>query len=99
MKLQKRIDALVRLGEHLRGDDEYLQAVVARTAHHNPWFTLEHQQLAIGAVAEKMLRREKLQEWLAAYAVPEETTPKTVGLVNQHLKKAKYASCSIPTRC
>ena len=81
MTLQERIDALVRLGDHLRGKDEYLEAVIKRTAYHNPWFTGENQQAAVDAVADRMLRREVLERWLACYTIPEETAPTTVGLV------------------
>lgn len=81
MPLGERIDVLVRLGEHLRGTDDYLQAVMKRTAYHNPWFTTDNQQQALDAIAEKMLRREKLEQWLQRYSVPQQPLSKTVGLV------------------
>jgi hypothetical protein len=82
MKLKERIQALIKLGEHLRReDDEYLQAVMHRTQYNNPWFTIQNQQLAVRAIAEQMLDRTKLEQWLSAYNIPEETKPQTVGLV------------------
>lgn len=81
MKLQERIDVLVRFGEHLRGADEYLQAVMKRTAFNNAWFTEENQQQAIDAIAEHYLRREQLDKWLAPYDIPEENEPKNIGMI------------------
>ena len=82
MKLKERILALIKLGEHLRReDDEYLQAVMHRTQYNNPWFTIQNQQLAVRAIAEQMLDPGKLEQWLSAYNIPEETKPQTVGLV------------------
>lgn len=81
MKLSQRIQALIQLGKHLRGQDDELQAIIQRTAYHNPWFTTENQERAIQAIAEQFLSETTLQEWLSRYNIPEETTPKTVGLV------------------
>jgi len=81
LPLGDRIDVLVRLGEHLRGPDDFLLAVMKRTEYHNRWFTMENLQASVAAIADKMLRREALQAWLQAYSIPEANTPKTVGLV------------------
>jgi len=82
MKLKERIKVLTQLGEHLRReDDEYLQAVMHRTEYNNGWFTIKNQQLAVRAIANDMLDKEKLEQWLKAYSIPEQTTPQTVGLV------------------
>ena len=81
MTLSERINLLLQLGEHLRGTDEYLDAVMHRSSYHNPWLTIENQKLAVAAIAEKMLHPEKLQAWLQRYELPEETTPLTVGIV------------------
>jgi len=81
MTLQQRIDALSQLGDHLQGDDEFLDALVQRTAFNNPWFTVNNQQQAVQAIATQFLQKDKLKEWLAAYEVSEKVKPKTVGLV------------------
>lgn len=81
MTLEERIDVLVQLGDHLRGEDEYLDAVIHRTSFKNPWFTVENQQKAVAAVAQHYLQREKLKEWLSHYDMPEDQPVKTVGLV------------------
>ncbi len=81
MNLYERLKALVKLGEGLRREDEYREAVIHRTAHTNPWFTKENQRLALAAIAEKMLAEDKLAELLSAYQMLEPETPKVVGLV------------------
>ncbi|MEM1216935.1 MAG: acyl-CoA reductase [Bacteroidota bacterium] len=82
MTLNERIFALLELGKILRAQtDEFLQASVQRTAYHNGWLTVDNQQQAIAAIAEQMLTREVLDSWLAAYQVPEVSSPRKVGLV------------------
>lgn len=81
MKLSERIDALVKLGEHLRGEDEFLEALMHRSHYHNQWFTIENQKQAIQAIAEHFLDAEKLQQWLAHYHLDDNIQPKKVGLV------------------
>jgi hypothetical protein len=81
MKLSERLGVLAQLGTHLKGMDEYLEAIMQRTAYENPWFTIENQEKAIGAIANEMLDLEKLQRWTAPYFVPDEPERKVVGLV------------------
>ncbi len=80
MTLEDRITALEKLGHHMLGKDEYLEAVIKRTAFHNGWFTEAHQQQALNAIAKDFLGREKLERWLSDYTLAE-GAPKTVGLV------------------
>jgi hypothetical protein len=80
MTKQDRIEALVAWGEALAAGDEYLQAVMQRTSHHNPWFTLSNQELALKAITEQFLNREKLNQWLGQYDLQIERDIK-VGLV------------------
>lgn len=82
MTLTERKEVLVRLGDHLRGEDEYLRAVMHRAEFNNPWFTRGNQEKAVQAIAEHYLDAGKLDEWLGSYEVPAKTTdPKAVGLV------------------
>ncbi len=67
MTKQDRIEALATWGERLAAGDEYLQAVMQRTAYHNPWFTLANQELALKAITEHFLNRENLIQWLDQY--------------------------------
>ena len=81
MNVRARIDALIRLGEWLRQEDEYLTAVMHRSQHHNAWFTLENQQQAVESIAVKLLDPTALQRWIEHYDHPEPAAPLTVGLV------------------
>jgi len=81
MTLQARIDALSRLGDHLKSEDEFLAALMQRTAFNNPWFTIENQQKAVEAIATQFLQKDKLENWLSAYAMPQKLEAQTIGLV------------------
>lgn len=82
MTLNDRIELLTRLGEYLQSDAPLLDALMQRTAHHNPWFTLENQRHAMEAISKCMLDSDKLQAWLQPYNLPAGSSqPKTVGLV------------------
>ncbi len=82
MNLSERIQLLNRLGRRLQGQDDYLDAVMHRTFHHNKWFTIENQREAVQAISRHFLDEEKLRQWIQAYDIPERTSaPKKVGLV------------------
>ncbi len=81
MTLTERIEALVKLGDHLQGEDDFLRAVMKRTLFHNPWFTLDNQEKAVRAIADYFLDRKKLERWLEPYDLPEPDHPKKVGIV------------------
>ncbi|MEM8525313.1 MAG: acyl-CoA reductase [Bacteroidota bacterium] len=80
MKLQARIDALVELGSLLRAGDEFLEALMQRTYHGNKWFTVKNQQQAVEVIITQFLDREKLENWVSHYEIPE-NDPKNIGLV------------------
>lgn len=81
MTLQQRIDLLANLGGYLLLQDEQLLAHMQRAYQHNKWFTIENQEKSIQAIAQKMLRRDKLMDWLRRYKLTLYAQPKTIGLV------------------
>jgi hypothetical protein len=81
MNLQERKASLVWLGDRLKQDDEYLQAVMHRTYYNNLWFTKENQERAIRAIANEFLQKQKLEEWAAGYLVQDQPAMKSVGLI------------------
>lgn len=81
MTLQERLDALSKLGSRLQQPDDYLDAVIHRTAFNNGWFTPENQRMAIQAIATRMLDTDKLYNWAGRYFLPDAPLVKTVGLV------------------
>ncbi len=81
MNRQERIAALCALGEQLQQKDDYREAVMARTAVHNPWLTVENQRLAIQAICDHFLQQPLLESWSAGYTVADEVEPERVGIV------------------
>lgn len=81
MTLNERIETLQQLGQLLSNKDEYLEAVMKRTEFNNQWFTLENQQLAVKAIAENFLQKDKLENWLNNYNITDPSAPKKVGIV------------------
>lgn len=81
MTLKERLEALAALGRHLRGKDEYLDALIHRTYFNNLWFTKENQERAIQAIAAEFLDGEKLKNWAADYALTDVPSDKVVGLI------------------
>jgi hypothetical protein len=81
MNLKRRTELLVKLGQHLLGEDEYLRAVMHRAEFHNAWFTRQSQELAIHSIATAFLQREALESLAARYPISDEPTGKTVGVV------------------
>lgn len=81
MDKKRRLETLAALGEHLARGDDYLDALMHRTAYHNPWFTLQNQRQAIDAIQRKFLQHELLEKWFDRYPVPETGPQKTIGLV------------------
>ena len=72
--MRQTIDTLCRLGERLQAIPE---AVISQAVAENPWFTPTSILTAVEAIRHEMLEREKLETWLASYAVPVRT-PKRV---------------------
>ena len=74
MTLQERINALVQLGAHLKGEDDFLEAIIKQTQFNNRWFTIDNQHKAIAAIAEEFLNAEKLNKWTSRYTFDENHT-------------------------
>ena len=80
-KLQKRIDALVKLGDVLRSDRE-LEAVIAKAASYNPWFIPEFSDKAMDAITGRMLTATNLNQWLSRYEITaDDEQTKTIGII------------------
>jgi Acyl-CoA reductase (LuxC) len=79
MNREQIIEILVRLGDYFRQDGAEWQEVKARAAGANPWFTPAHIDTAVNYIADRLLRRELLQPWAAAY--PEAAGVRKVGIV------------------
>ena len=81
MTLKERIDAAVHLGQHLMGDDEFLDALMHRTEFNNQWFTKENQRLSLNAIRDYFLDRAALEHWVGCYNISDTVNAQKVGLV------------------
>lgn len=82
MKVQNRINLLVRLGEYLSALPETWQQCTENAFRQNPWFTPEFTQTASGHIVQHMLQQEILEHFAARYLVSDEPAhTKTVGMV------------------
>ncbi|MDL2230503.1 hypothetical protein LJB87_01775 [Alistipes sp. OttesenSCG-928-L06] len=80
-----RTAPFVRLGQTIESilteHPALVDALVRLARADNPWFTADSVRLALSALSEKMLRREKLDAWLRDYPIPANFSPKNVGIV------------------
>ncbi len=81
MKLQNRIELLLKLREYLKENDEEWQNVKYKATTHNGWFTMEFIDLAVQNIIEQFLSQEKLTKWVDHYYVSDTIVPKNVGIV------------------
>ena len=75
----RRIDLLTSLGKWIELDDTPWIAAKQRAVGANPWFTLEHIELAANNIVREFLQEDKLKAWVAKYPII--TIPKTIGIV------------------
>ncbi len=67
MELKARLTVLIKLGAHLRQDDDYLNAVIHQTSHNNLWFTKANCKHAVSRIANDYLQEEALIDWSKDY--------------------------------
>jgi hypothetical protein len=81
MKLQDRVEIMIRLGAFLKGNDASWMAAKQKAAAVNPWFTEAFIDHACTNIVEQFLQPGKLREWIDFYHLDDNIHPKTVGLV------------------
>ncbi|MBU6158517.1 MAG: acyl-CoA reductase [Bacteroidetes bacterium] len=87
MKLQERIEILIKLGEYLSAsaDTAYYNewnSIVQQASRLNPWFTPENTQQAANAIFRQFLQKDLLEEWANSYRIKKDhTSAKRVGIV------------------
>jgi hypothetical protein len=82
MNLKQRIDLLVQLGKYIANNNGEWQAVKERANRANHWFAPEFIEMAARNISESFLQREKLENWVEQYNVPESNDkPEVVGVV------------------
>jgi len=81
LSLQQRIEILAELGRRLGEPNEKSEAIIQKSYLHNKWFTTENTQLAIQAIRQEFLDKNKLQTWAAQYNISDNPIPQKVGIV------------------
>ncbi|HRO43112.1 MAG TPA: acyl-CoA reductase [Flavipsychrobacter sp.] len=79
MSVEKRLELLERLGKYMLSDEAPWMETKDNASRQNAWFTKEHIDIAVENIGQAYLRKEHLQEWIAAYKFPSQ--PKKVGIV------------------
>ncbi|MDB5246593.1 MAG: hypothetical protein JWQ40_987 [Segetibacter sp.] len=82
MTLQQRIELLVRLGDYMQKNGQNWIAAKEQANRGNPWFVPEFIEMAAENIISAFLQKDKLDNWVNDYGVPEENeNPVTVGVV------------------
>jgi hypothetical protein len=81
MLLQKRIDALVALGEYINTNNDEWQAIKENAYYQNAWFVPEFIECACTNIANHFLTPLVLQQTIDTYKITEPKVVKTVGIV------------------
>ncbi len=81
MKLQKRIEILLRLRGYLSANNEEWQAVKHSASIHNGWFTPDFINVAVNNITDFFLQDDQLNEWIQHYHLDDNISPKNVGIV------------------
>jgi len=81
MKLQNRIEILIKLKEYLIANSEEWQLIKKTASIYNGWFTLEFIDLSINNIIDRYLVESDLLKWVNDYQIMEPTSPKNIGIV------------------
>ncbi len=77
--ITRRIALLDSLGKWMELNDTPWVEAKQRAAGANPWFTIEHIELAAANIIREFLQEAKLTAWVANYKLS--TEPKSIGIV------------------
>ncbi len=81
MKLQNRIELLLKLRNYLLENSTEWQDIKHKASIHNGWFTPEFIDLAVTNITEQFLEKDKLNEWVNHYFLDDTIVAKNVGIV------------------
>lgn len=81
MKLQNRIEILLRLKQYLTDDNDEWKNVKRNAFTHNGWFIPEFIDLAVNNIVKQFLQEDLLLKWVHHYKLDDNITPKNVGVV------------------
>lgn len=81
MTLEERLQLLIKWGKQLQAGDDYLDAVIQQTSHHNLWLTPENIKQSIQAIATEFLEEEKLRAFVKHYSIDDNIKSIKVGII------------------
>ncbi len=81
MKLQNRIELLLRLKKYLKENGREWQEAKQQASVVNGWFTTEFIDLSVNNIVDYFLEETKLQAWVSHYHIDDNITAKNVGIV------------------
>ncbi len=81
MNIDRRIAAFAQLGRYIQENPILLQQVVHQTYLYNNWFTKENTYQALRNISTEFLSKDKLEQWLQRYTLPEMAKATTIAIV------------------
>jgi len=83
LALKERIDILVKAGDKLKTamDEPDYAAIFSSAESSNHWFTQSNIKKSIAAITSCYTDRAKIEKWIGAYKLPENSKPKILGLL------------------
>ena len=81
MKLQNRIELLLRLHQYLKADNMEWQDIKQKAFLHNNWFTPDFINLSVTNITDQFLQEDRLRKWTKHYELDDNITPKNIGIV------------------
>jgi len=81
MKLQNRIELLLKLSDYLQNNNQELQSIKERAYYENGWFVPEFVDLAMHNIITQFLQKDKLESWIKHYRLDDHIGGKNIGIV------------------
>ena len=75
------IDALVKLGEEIKGGSSIIDQAVIKAKRVNPWFTEDDIHYSLQNIAHEFLNRTNLENWLSSYSFDKKSEKYKIGLI------------------
>lgn len=81
MKLVKRAEVLVRLGQWLQQNDSDWNRAKKSASQHNKWFTEDFIDHRTNVLTDNFLDKKKLNDWIKYYHIDDNISPRKLGIV------------------
>ena len=81
MKLQNRIEILLRLGKYMKENNPEWQDIKLKASVANGWFISQFIELAVNNIVDYFLEENRLRTWINHYHIDDNINPKNIGIV------------------